>query len=856
MLVCLSVGLTVGYELSHPLGVPVFLSMTLGAVMGQVIPSVVAENTPLRLARAVLWTPLPFCALLPLALWLHPHRILSMCLLGLVTAMVFVLARFGQIWLITGIMMFVASMVGSVVTIPLALCGRIFLLVIATAAAVLVAWLVLCYPMPREELRRTQRAFLVEARQIAEAASLALAPDADRATAIRRMRRALRRLNITTLTIDSHLAQPAVAADPHQAELLHQYLFDAELALRGIGQAVQQMASRHVPARLREAMVVGLVIARDTHLGRAEALRPAAELIRQQAGAGQEGMSEEEAEVRALARRVGDQLDAFAAALACWLSLGSNSSTARARVPFQGTVVLVQNRPAGTAQVAQRVATAQGASGWRRVAPYLRTPLQAAVATAIVCPITYAIDGAHFYWGVVGVLIAFFGASTTPDRLRKLAHRLLGTAVGAVLGIGVLHLIGPGHIYQTLAFIVVAFSLGAWMQRQYAYLIVGLVAALTQLYGMTTPWHSMDWLLTKRLIDNGLGMVVASACAVVIFPVSTRKIAREAKRGYLSALEQLIAQVAEHWRDPEAPVRLRGAARGVDAALFQVDSVLRPLVGMPLGVRGRRNDNFLALLGTATQHAHVLAAAADIDICLATALRTQVEQIIEVFTDSLHALQQQVSTGQHGGTWTRVSPMIRETESLLNTPTGPRVERLHVALRELSALDEVLANLADNLGMSIIITPQPAATARTAATTSSGTAHITPPMTAQGHGHHRAGWAASPSQPTGTADAPAGQQPTFAPRLPQNAATVTVSGTLRCPLHRDGCEAWITVVTGQGKRWTQARAANGLYQITGLPPGAYTLIASASRHAPHAQFLLVNRASQQVRHDIELHPTR
>jgi hypothetical protein len=94
------------------------------------------------------------------------------------------------------------------------------------------------------------------------------------------------------------------------------------------------------------------------------------------------------------------------------------------------------------------------------------------------------------------------------------------------------------------------------------------------------------------------------------------------------------------------------------------------------------------------------------------------------------------------------------------------------------------------------------------------------------------------------------------PSLSPNDATATVSGALRCPLHPDGCEAWITVVADRDKRWTQARAENGLYQITGLTPGGYTLIASASQHAPHAEFLLVDRVGREIRHDIALDPAR
>jgi hypothetical protein len=734
------------------------LSLLLGGVMGLMGWFLIAEKTPLRMARAMLWMPLPFSALLPLAAWLHPHRIPGMCLMGLLAAVMFVLARLGPIWLITGAMMFAASMLGVAVTIPVALCGRILILSVCSVAAVLVAWLLLCRPMPYEELLRNQRAFLVEARRIAGAASVALSPDAKQATAIRRMRRALRRLNITTLTIDGHLTQPALAADPHTVELLHQYLFDAELALQGIGQAVQQLASRRVPAQLRETLILSLGIAQNTPLGRVAALRPAAALIRRQAAADQVGLSAEEAEVRALSHRIGDLLDALADALSCWLSLAENSPTERARAPFQGTVVLMQNRPAGAALVAERVAMPQGADGWRRLLLHLRTPLQAVVAIAIVCPIADAIDGSHFYWGVVGVLVSLFGVSTTRDRLHKLGHRMLGTAVGAALGIGALHLIGPGHTYETVAFIVVVFSLGAWgRQRRYAYFVIGLVAALSQLYGLSTPYHGMDWLLTRRLIGNGLGMVIGTACAAVVFPISTGKIVREAKRGYVSALEQLVAQVADRWRDRETPVRLRGAARGVDAALFQVQSVLQPLIRIPLGIQDRGNETFLALLGTATQHARALAATADTDVDITSLPRIRVERISEVFTDSLYALREQISTGRHGGTWIRVSPMIHEADSvLLNAPFSVGAERLRLALHELSKLDEVLAHLADNLGLSVAITPQPMSVIGTLSAAHSSTADTTPRVFRQGRGRHRARRTSSTSDPSerGSSDSP------------------------------------------------------------------------------------------------------
>jgi hypothetical protein len=700
-LVSLTVALAAGYGMSHVLDIRAIQGMAAAGVLGMLSAFAVAENTAMRLARSLLWMPIPYGVVLPLASWVHPHRAVDQCVMVAALTVVFFLARFGPLGVLTVATTLAAFVIDAVADIPLDDCGKFFIVIVVTVVSVLAARLLLCYPMPREDLLRTQRAFLIEARRVADAAATAVNPYADPAVAVKRMRRALRRLNITTLTIDGQLAQPEVAADPHMAELLHQHLFDAELALQGIGQAIQQMAHRHTDSRLREAMVIALTIARDTHLGRADALRPAAELIRQQAAASAQQESD-----RALAYRVGDLLDTLADVLACWLQLGRNSPVARAKVPFRPTVPLEGNRPAGAGPAARRTAAAQDGRRLRRAIAYLRLPLQAGIAAAIVCPIADAINPQRFYWALIAVVFTFIGTNTTHERLRRLAHRVAGTAIGAVIGIALLHLIGPGHIYWALVITVVGLVLGMWsFQRQYAYWVVGMTTALVQVYGLTAPYSSMNWLLTQRLIDNGLDMAVAAACAAVIFPVPTRKVAREAQHGYLSALEQLITQISMRWKDPEAPVRLRGAARGVEAALFQVQSVLRPLVRTPLGVRGRRGENLLALLGTATGHAHALAAAADIDIDLAPQLYARLKRITQVFTNSLHALDRNVATGEQGGTWVRTSPMIRELQSMLHAPAGPRANRLHIALRELAALDEVLAGLADNRGMTTTTTP-------------------------------------------------------------------------------------------------------------------------------------------------------
>lgn len=319
----------------------------------------------------------------------------------------------------------------------------------------------------------------------------------------------------------------------------------------------------------------------------------------------------------------------------------------------------------------------------------------------------------------------------------------------------------------------------------------------------------------------------------------------------------------------------------------------RPLVRMPLGIRGRGAENRLALLATATAHARALAAAADVDIDLGPRLTGHVERITQTLLESLRALDRHFSTGEPGGTWVRVSPLIRDLEGQLRgAPAGPRADRLHTALRELAALDEVLAGFAEGRGLETV-------TASAERVTAAAEAPGTPPTTPRERRTQEvlAAWAAhtrrqadarkpgSTPGPRGPVTDRAGQQAGPGAAVPaQDAArpvgsgpeparsnggpnaggsrtggsrtggSVTVSGTVRCDDHPVDCGAWITVVSSRGKRQAGVRAAGGRYRITGLEPGTYTLIAAGSSHAPRAEFLTVTRTEGEMHHDLRLHP--
>ena len=323
---------------------------------------------------------------------------------------------------------------------------------------------------------------------------------------------------------------------------------------------------------------------------------------------------------------------------------------------------------------------------------HLRAPLQVAIAASITVPLADAISPQHYYWGLIGVIIATMGPTTDPERVRKSLQRVIGTALGAVVGVVLLHLIGHGHPYPILTVIVVAMGIGiVGVQHYYTFFVIFLTAAITQLYGTYTSNSQIDWLMTQRVLENGLGLAVGSLCIALLFPLSNRAIVREATRGYLDALERLITQISERWSAPQAQVRLRGAARGVDAALYQVRSALRPAIEMPAIMRSTDADNLLAVLATTGGHARALAKAADVDVD--PQLRDKAEHVLAALGRSLQELRQHVTEGGKTGAWTPVGPAIREMQSTVHGDARLRENSLLAALDELTALDETLAAL-------------------------------------------------------------------------------------------------------------------------------------------------------------------
>jgi uncharacterized membrane protein YccC len=163
--------------------------------------------------------------------------------------------------------------------------------------------------------------------------------------------------------------------------------------------------------------------------------------------------------------------------------------------------------------------------------------------------------------------------------------RIVGTIVGGVLGIGIHHLLGPGHSWWTLVIIVGALTIGAYNYSiSYPAFVTFLVIALAQLYAL--DGEKLDTTLLYRLGENATGAAIAAIIATLVLPVSTYSTVRTGVDGYLQALKTFANNLSAHLTDPD--VRIRSDVRAVDHALFQVKDVVSHL--FPSFIINRRHS--------------------------------------------------------------------------------------------------------------------------------------------------------------------------------------------------------------------------------------------------------------------------
>ena len=307
---------------------------------------------------------------------------------------------------------------------------------LGVAAAVRFA---LFYPHRARALKRTRHSFDARARHVASLALELFDTDQLDRRHARRMHRQLLRLNEAALMIDAQLGDPGAVPDGSSGELLHQRLFDIELALTNIGRFTERMAGLDLPAKQRSAARLALLdITRGDNQGGKAHAHTLIDLLHE-AGRPPSGTDPTAAVV---ARRFAGSVIDLSDAMTEWMALDTVDIETGA---FQSSVLLLGGWLPGSAYVSSAASLEGGSRRHERagLARYTRNAIQIGIAAGAAIALGDLVSPQRFYWAVLAAFITFTGAHNAGEQIRKAFFRVAGTIVG--IGVGSLLVSAVGH---------------------------------------------------------------------------------------------------------------------------------------------------------------------------------------------------------------------------------------------------------------------------------------------------------------------------------------------------------------------------------------------------------------------------
>jgi len=676
------------------------IALLLGAVVGMMSGFGVMDATARGQLISTLFLPVPLIAALSLGIALGGHRTLALISFAVVLALGTYGRRFGPRGFISAMLLFMGDFFGFFLHTAVTL-GDLGWLAAEIGVGTVVAIAVrfgFFYPSQAKALRRTQRSYAARARKAAALALKVLDHPrhaAHTARASCRLNHQLVRLNEAALMIDAQLGDPGAVADGSSAQLLHQRLFDAELALANIARFAEAMARFGLPAsqHFEARLALRALIRGDNGAARAHA----EQLIGLLREAGPVPNGEDRA-VLVVPHRFAGSVIALADAMIEWMAIGA---TREGEGAFQPSAQLFGGWLPGSAQVSTTASREPGTrlSERIRLPLHIRTAIQMGVAVGAATAFGDVLSPRRFYWAVIAAVIIFMNANTTGEQVRKAFFRVAGTVIG--IGVGSLLVTAVGHhTYWSIAVILVAMFFGLYLMRiNYAFMVIGITVMVSQLYVQLDEFSNS--LLLLRLEETALGAAVAVVVVMLLFPLRTRRVLQIASRDLVQAVGRLAGHASDHLLgiDHGTTATLRSDARAVDAAYHALTATAQPLRRNLSGGVDEETGRVLRLASAAGNYSRNLVSDTERAGLVDADTRLDLELASATLRQSLNAIAVAL-TGPGDGVYTRSSALFDQAERRVEERSGV-AHPAQLAIRDLKLIDGTMARLAEGLGLAI-----------------------------------------------------------------------------------------------------------------------------------------------------------
>jgi uncharacterized membrane protein YgaE (UPF0421/DUF939 family) len=675
----------------------VVIAMLLGASMC-LLNNWVIDTTAGGQLVSLLVLPGAMIPALAVGITLGPHRIPALASLAVALTAGTYGTRFGPRGASAGMAVFIGDLLGFILHSALTTGGLGWLAAeagvgVAVSAVIRFAFF---YPNQAKALRRAQRSYAARARKLAGLALELFDQPGHGQRGVRRLQGELVRLNEAALIIDARLGEPGALAEGSRAVLLHQRLFDAELALTNIARFAQAMAVSGLPegqrAEVRRALLG--IVRREAP----EARRHAENLIRL-LGAGPSPEPGDDRGSVVVPHRFAASIVAFTDAMEDWLNLGG--AAGQAGLTHRPQVSLMGGWLPGAALVSN-VASLE-TSGWRggriRLANHTRSTIQMAIAAGAALALGDQLSGQRVYWALVAVFVVFLGTSNAGEKVRKAVFRVVGTAAG--IGAGSLLVAAVGqNLYVLVAVVLLALFLGLYLLRlNYTFLAFAITVAICLVYEQLGVFSRA--LALMRLGQTALGAAVAVAVVLLVLPLPARRVLRVAVRAQVQSISQMTRHATSHLlgENHRGDPTIRDDARAIDASYQALVAAARPVLRSPLGTPDQNTSKVLALASASRSYSRNLVADVTAAGPLDAATRLDIKAASATLQESLNAIAGAL-TGPGEATYTRSSALFDRAERRIERGAGA-IKPAQFAVRDLELIDGTMAVMAADLGLRI-----------------------------------------------------------------------------------------------------------------------------------------------------------
>jgi uncharacterized membrane protein YccC len=674
------------------------VALLLGGIVGMVSCFGVMDRTAKDQLITMASLPFPMIGSLALGLALGGNRTVSLIWLVVVLTAGTYLRRFGPRGFIAGMVLFIGDFFGFFLHGALGE-SDVGWLSAEIGVGLLVAVVVrfaLFYPDSARALARTQRSFGALTRSVAELALALLDEPAQSERRARALHRLLARMSESALMIDAQLGDPGALPEGTSGQLLHQRLFDVELALTNVARFTEALARAELPDGERQQIRGALLalIARD----RAAAKAHATALMAALGDPTVDGAAEIPARI-VTAHRFATSVIDLAEASNEWSTVAAPPGEEGAL--FQPSVMLFGGWLPGSTQVSAAASLQAGDRFGDRATlpPYARTAIQMGVAVGGAMLLGDVLSEKHFYWAVLAAFMTFMGTNNQGEQTRKALSRVTGTLVGIAVGSLLVKLIGP-HPHVAIAVILLSLALGIYLMRiNNAFLVIGVTVTVSQLYVQLGEFTNA--LLVQRLEETAIGAAVTIAVVTLVLPLRTRRVLRVAMRSNIETTAKLIANATARLlgEEPDSDKTLRAEARDIDASYQALITTAAPIRRSLLGIMDEDVGSSLRQVAGSHYYARNLASDVEPDPALDRDTRADIERASATLARSLEVVAA-AFTGPRDGTYTRASSLFDQAEQRLQRSSAPH-QVTNLAIRDLRAIDETMAEMAEDLHLKV-----------------------------------------------------------------------------------------------------------------------------------------------------------